>query len=87
MSDDVVRLDGNAAAGSLAAFFGFDVTNMMVTCASCCAQSPMARLRLYGGRMGIVLRCAKCGEVNLRALEIGETLRVDARGAAMLTVS
>ena len=87
MIDEVVPLDGNAAAGALARFFAAaDVTRVVVTCARCSNAAPIATLRLYGGPMGIILRCAACGEVNLRALETGPTLRLDARGASYLTV-
>ena len=85
MSEDIERLDGNAAAGSLSRFFAWEVTNMGVKCGSCGTESPMAKLHLYGGRMGIILRCVTCGAENLRAMEIGETLRLDARGSACLT--
>jgi hypothetical protein len=34
----------------------------------------------------IILRCPACGEVNFRALEIGPALRLEARGAAYLTL-
>jgi Family of unknown function (DUF6510) len=85
MTEDLARLDGNAAAGTLGQFFAFDVTSLMITCAACGAESPLGRLHLYGGRMGIILRCVVCGEVNLGAVEGGETLRLDPRGAACLT--
>lgn len=84
MTEDLARLDGNAAAGTLGRFFAFDVTSMIITCAACGAESPLGRLHLYGGRMGVVLRCVACGEVNLSAVEVGETLRLDPRGAACL---
>jgi hypothetical protein len=86
MIDEVVALDGNAAAGTLARCFAVDVTRVIVACAGCGAEAQIGQLRLYGGPMGIILRCAACGEVNLRALEIGATLRLDARGASYLTV-
>jgi hypothetical protein len=86
MIDEAVTLDGNAAAGTLARFFAGDVTRWIVACGRCGTVAPVAELRLYGGAMGIILRCAVCGDVNLRALEIGPTLRLDARGAAYLTV-
>lgn len=85
MIDDVVRLDGNAAAGPLARFFAFDVTRMIVICEGCAAESPLGALHLYGGKMGIVLRCTKCSAVNLRALEINGGLTLDARGATRMT--
>ena len=85
--DEVVPLDGNAAAGTLARLFAAEVTQVIVACACCGSEAPLAKLRLYGGPMGIILRCAACGDVNLRALEIGAALRLDARGAAYLTVT
>jgi Family of unknown function (DUF6510) len=86
MSDDLVWLDGNAAAGTLARLFTVDATLVMVTCDTCNAEARLGQLRLYGGGMGIVLRCAKCGGVVLRAMERGNMLCLDARGAARLDV-
>jgi hypothetical protein len=77
--------DGNAVAGPLGRFFAFDITQMIVTCGVCGSESPLGALRLYGDKMGIVLRCVHCGEVNLRALEFNGTLSLDARGAARMT--
>jgi hypothetical protein len=82
MSDDVTRLDGNAAAGPLARFFTIDATRVIVTCDACYAETRLAQLHLYGGSMGIILRCAKCSTVVLRALERDHVLCLDARGAA-----
>jgi hypothetical protein len=87
VKEETERLDGNAAGGPLARFFAGDATRMMVTCNGCGALSALGGLLLYGGRMGIVLRCAKCGDVNLRAAEINGRLRVDAKGARCLTVA
>ena len=86
MIEDPIRLDGNAAAGTLSRFFRLDVTRMLITCAACETETPLGGLHLYGGRMGIVLRCAVCGEVNLCAVEVGETVRLDMSGAACLTL-
>src|ERR1700739_4366465 len=77
MTDELAWLDGNAAAGPLSRFFVFDATNLRVTCANCGAESVLGRLHLYGGTMGMILRCTTCGEVNLRALEVGPSLRLD----------
>jgi Family of unknown function (DUF6510) len=84
MNDDVTWLDGNAAAGLLARFFTIDATLVMVTCDTCYTESPLAQLHLYGGSHGIILRCAKCGTVVLRALERDNMLCLDARGAVRL---
>ena len=86
MTDELARLDGNAAAGPLSRFFAFESTTLKVTCANCGTESALARLHLYGGTMGMILRCITCGEVNLRALEVGPSLRLDLRGAACLAL-
>jgi hypothetical protein len=86
MTDEIARLDGNAAAGPLSRFFAFEASNLRVTCASCGAESVLGRLHLYGGSMGMILRCIACGAVNLRVLEIGPSLRLDFRGAACLAL-
>jgi hypothetical protein len=86
MTDELAWLDGNAAAGPLSRFFAFEATDLRVTCAGCGAESMLGRLRLYGGSMGMILRCVRCGEVNLRAQEVGPSLRLDLRGAACLAL-
>jgi len=86
MTDEVARLDGNAAAGPLSRFFAFEATNLRVTCASCGAETVLGRLHLYGGSRAMILRCIRCGEVNLRLLEVGPSLRLDLRGAALLAL-
>ena len=86
MTDEVTRLDGNAAAGPLARFFAFEATTLRVTCASCGTESQLGRLHLYGGSRAMILRCIKCGEVNLRLLEVGPSLRLDLRGTALLAL-
>jgi hypothetical protein len=86
VNEEMPRLDGNAAGGALARFFAGDATSMRVTCNGCGATSPLGALFLYGGPMGMILRCPRCGAVNLRAAEINGVLRVDAKGAQCLTV-
>jgi hypothetical protein len=86
MTAELTRLDGNAAAGTLARFFALKATSLRVICIKCGAETVLGRLHLYGGSMGIVLRCIKCEEVNLRALEIGPTLRLDLSGTACLAL-
>jgi len=87
MSDDVTRLDGNAAAGPLSRLFSIDATLVFVTCDACYAETQLAQLYLYGGSMGIILRCAKCSNAVLRAIERGNVLCLDARGAARLALA
>lgn len=86
MSDDMMALDGNAAAGALAAFFGFDVTRAIVHCGNCRASKPLGELRFYGSPRAVVLRCRACGEVNMRLLETDRTINLDLSGAARIEV-
>lgn len=84
MIDDARSSDGNAVAGPLGRFFAFDITQMIVSCGNCGLESPLGALRLYGDQMGVVLRCVRCGEVNLRALEFNGALSLDARGSTRI---
>jgi hypothetical protein len=86
MSDDLMALDGNAAAGALAALFAFDVTTAIVLCRNCRASRPLAELRFYGSPRAMVLRCRTCGEVNMRLLETDRTINLDLSGAARIEV-
>jgi hypothetical protein len=56
-SDEALRLDGNAAAGMLSAIFTHEMTSAQSTCAHCGRTMPMGSLMLYGGQIGMVLRC------------------------------
>lgn len=86
MTDDILPLDGNAAAGRLSQVFSFDVTRAIVVCGSCGNRGPFAALRLYGGDAGTILRCRRCDAVNLRFLETERTLNLDLSGAARITI-
>lgn len=86
MTEDVVPLDGNAAAGRLSALFAVDTTTVVVTCDGCGRDGALATLKLYGGSVGIVLRCPDCDAVNLRFTETGTRLTLDLRGSTRLTV-
>ena len=87
MSDDVMVLDGNAAAGALGSVFAFDATTAIVRCGNCHASGPLAELRFYGSPQAMVLRCRNCGEVNLRLLETESSINLDLRGAARIDIS
>ena len=87
MSDDMMPLDGNAAAGSLADLFSVEMTRAVVVCGSCGREGALAELMLYGGAAGVVLRCPGCDHVNLRLLNTGAAINLDLRGCARLTVA
>lgn len=86
MIDDIVPLDGNAAAGPLGRFFAIDVTILTVTCGTCAGEGLLAELRLYGGDAGVVLRCRKCDAVNIRMLETDRSLNLDLSGASRISI-
>jgi hypothetical protein len=71
VSDESLRLDGNAAAGMLEEIFTFEVTSAHCTCAGCGRTAPLGALLLYGGEMGIILRCPECGRAELRVARHG----------------
>ena len=77
-SVDELVLDGNAAAGVMAAIFAVDVTVAVSTCADCGSTRPLGAARLYAGA-GYVLRCTDCGGALLRL--------VTAPGRSFLTMT
>jgi hypothetical protein len=85
MMDDVLPLDGNAAAGRLAEVFAVEMTGATIVCEGCGREAALATLTCYGGA-GVVLRCPACDAVILRLLATGRTLNLDLRGCTRLTV-
>ena len=86
MTEDIVPLDGNAAAGALAGLFAVEPTIMMICCEGCGREGELATLELYGGAMGQILRCPECGTANVRFTGAGARLTIDLRGSTRLTV-
>lgn len=87
MTEDMIPLDGNAAAGRLDQVFAFDATLAVVTCRSCGNVGPLAELKLYGGETGLVLRCRRCEAVNIRLLETDRVINLDASGVSRLMIA
>jgi|tagenome__1003787_1003787.scaffolds.fasta_scaffold20215789_1 ribosomal protein S27E len=86
MMEEVLPLDGNAAAGALAALFAVEPTTMMITCEGCGREGALATLKLYGGAMGQILRCPECGTANVRFTDAGARVSLDLRGSTRLAV-
>jgi hypothetical protein len=86
MTEEAVPLDGNAAAGPLAALFAVEPTTIMITCEGCGREGALATLKLYGGAMGLILRCPECDTANLRFSDAGARASVDLRGSSRLTL-
>lgn len=72
MSEESLRLDGNAAAGVLGEIFALEMTSAESTCAHCGHVAPLGSLVLYGGQMGTILRCPTCEQVQMRVVRIPE---------------
>jgi hypothetical protein len=77
-------LDGNAAAGELAAVFVADMTTAVTTCATCADARPVAELVAHLDGPGTVLRCASCGAVQLRLVRAGGRAWLDLRGVRVV---
>jgi hypothetical protein len=86
MMEDIVPLDGNAAAGPLAALFAAEPTTIIITCGGCGRDGALATLKLYGGGVGLVLRCPACDTANVRFADTGTRVTVDLRGSTRLSV-
>jgi hypothetical protein len=90
VSNESLRLDGNAAAGILEEVFTFEVTSAHCTCVGCGQAAPLGALLLYGGEMGIVLRCPACGRAELRVARHGGSggqYYIDMKGMKSLRAS
>jgi hypothetical protein len=73
-------LDGSAAAGLLGEIFAIEMTSATITCDGCGASAQLGAARVYGGRMGAILRCTTCGRAVMRAARTPAGLRLDMRG-------
>ncbi|MCS0499058.1 DUF6510 family protein [Protaetiibacter mangrovi] len=79
-----MRVDGNAATGSLAEVFGRDVSLAITTCAHCGHEDLLARCIAYVSAMGTVMRCATCHEVL--AVVVGDGARFTLSLAGMRSI-
>jgi len=86
MNASMNYLDGNAAAGELSRIFAADLTSAEGQCANCGVKKPFAEAHLYMQCPGVVARCALCGHVLLRLVNVGERAYLDLRGMAYLCV-
>jgi Family of unknown function (DUF6510) len=84
---DSLPLDGNAAGGLLRELFALDLTAAEITCAGCGAVAPIGAIRVYGGAMGAILRCAHCDTAVLRIARTPAGLWLDMHGARRLFVA
>jgi Family of unknown function (DUF6510) len=67
-----LKLDGNAAAGTLEQIFNFEITTAVGTCANCGAVAELGSASVYAPGIGIVVRCPACEAVLLRLVGTSE---------------
>jgi Family of unknown function (DUF6510) len=84
---EMLKLDGNAAAGMLQEVFALEVTAAAGTCDSCGAVGAVGELILYAHGPGLVLRCPHCEAVVLRIASDGTRYWLDARGLRSLELT
>ncbi len=64
---DKLRLDGNAAAGTLGEVFSFEVTMAEYACSGCGRAGKLGGAMVYEVReLGIIVRCPGCENALIR---------------------
>jgi Family of unknown function (DUF6510) len=86
MQSEEMRLDGNAAAGTLRELFAVDTTAADATCGGCGKVGPVGALFEYGQEMGVVLRCSACGIPVMRLVRTNAAMYVDFSGLRLLRI-
>jgi hypothetical protein len=84
---DVLRVDGNAAAGMLGELFSPDLTAARAKCGGCGRADTIGALHLYAHGMGMVVRCPSCDRVMLRVVRTPTHLWFEATGASSIAVA
>ena len=83
---DELRLDGNAAAGSLGEVFSFEVTMAEYACGGCGRTDRIGAAMVYEVReLGTIVRCPGCDNALIRLAPNRERYLVDLRGMRYLT--
>ena len=85
--DDKLRLDGNAAAGTLGEIFSFEVTTAHYACESCGRADQIGAAIVYEVRgLGTIVRCPSCDHALIRLAHSRGRHRLDLRGIRHLQV-
>jgi hypothetical protein len=85
MNASMNYVDGNAAAGELSRIFALDITSAEGQCANCGTKRHFAEAHLYSHCPGLVARCALCGHVLLRLVNVRQRVLLDLSGMTHLT--
>jgi hypothetical protein len=87
MMDDELRLDGNAAAGSLREIFSFKVTIAEYTCEGCGRTDRIGAAMVDEVReLGTIIRCPSCDNALVRLAHNRGRHWIDLRGIRYLQV-
>ena len=85
--EEKLRLDGNAAAGTLGEVFSFEVTMAEYTCEGCGRTDRIGAAMVYEVRgLGIIVRCPGCDNALIRLAHQRGRYRMDTRGIRQLQV-
>jgi hypothetical protein len=80
-----LRLDGNAAAGTLGEVFSFEVTTAEYACGGCGRTGRLGAAMVYEVRdLGIIVRCPGCDNALIRLARGRERYLIDLGGARYL---
>ncbi len=83
---DEMRLDGNAAAGTLGEVFSFEVTTAEYACQGCARAGRLGEAMVYEVRgLGTILRCPGCDNALIRLAHVRGRYLVDLGGTSYLT--
>ena len=84
---DALRLDGNAAAGTLEEVFSFEVTTAAYSCEGCGTTDRLGAAMVYEVRgLGTIVRCPRCDHALIRLAHSRGRYRLDLRGIRHLQV-
>jgi Zn finger protein HypA/HybF involved in hydrogenase expression len=86
MDEQDLKLDGNAAAGTLQEVFAFELTTARGRCENCGAVAEVGAVHVYANAPGTVLRCPRCQAVLMRLVGGGERHWLDVRGITWLEI-
>jgi ribosomal protein S27E len=86
--DYKLRLDGNAAAGSLSEVFSFEVTTTQYACEGCGRTDRLGAAMVYEVRgLGTIVRCPGCDNALIRLAHNRGRRWIDLRGVKYLQVA
>ncbi len=84
---DELRLDGNAAAGTLGEIFSFEVTTAEYTCEGCGKTDRIGAAMVYEVRgLGTIVRCPSCDNALIRLAQNRGRHWIDLRGVRHVRV-